>query len=267
MAIADTRSARIPLFFSSEPREVSIKQRILSIYYESGEIYGASKIRHELWKEGHIISEKTVGNYMREIGLKACYINPYTVTTIDPDFDSNLRNLFRKKYNPIQPNSIRCSDRTYIPTDEGFCYLTGIMDLYSRRIIAWRVSDSLEAKWVVECEEEAKRKRLRSEALIFHTDCGSQYVSEAYHWVLGNINPRYSRKAGPWDNAFMELFRALIKREWLNRFRITTHEEAHSLVFEYIEVFYNPVRSHSYCIYLSPKQYKDKLSGLHRKVV
>ncbi len=84
------------------------------------------------------------------------------------------------------------------------------MDLYSRRIIDWRVSDSLEAKWVVGCVEEAKRKRPSNEAIILHSDRGSQYVSEAYHRVLDNINPGYSRKAGLRENAFMESFLALI---------------------------------------------------------
>lgn len=238
----------------------------MSIYYESREIYGAPKICQELRKDGHRISEKTVGNYMREMELRACYVKPYTVTTIDPDFDSRLRNLLRENYNPSYPNSVWCSDITYIPTNEGFCYLTSIMDLYSRRIIAWRLSETLEAKWVVECVEEAKQKRRSSEALILHTDRGSQYVSEAYYRALGNIDPSYSQKASPWENACMESFHALIKREWLNRFKIRSYEEAYRLVFEYIEAFYNTIRSHSHCDYLSPKQYEDRLDGLQRKV-
>ncbi len=85
-------------------RKEMIKQRILSVYYKSREIYGAPKIGQELRKEGHKISVKTVGNYMREMRIKACYVKPYTVTTIDPDFDSNLRNLLRENYNPSSPN-------------------------------------------------------------------------------------------------------------------------------------------------------------------
>lgn len=249
----------------SQRKEI-IKRRILSIYYKSREIYGAPKICQELRKEGHKISVKTVGNYMREMRIKACYVKPYTVTTIDPDFDSNLRNLLREKYNPSSPNSVWCSDITYIPTKEGFCYLSSIMDLYSRRIIAWRLSDTLEARCVVECVEEAKKKRQSSEAIILHTDRGSQYVSDAYYRALGNIDPSYSRKASPWENACMESFHALIKREWLNRFKIKTHEDARKLVFEYIEAFYNTTRTHSHCNYLSPKQYEDKLEWIQKMV-
>lgn len=92
------------------------------------------------------IAEKTVGNYMREMGIKARYIKPFIKTTIDPDFDNNLKNLLQEQFNPEKPNAIWCSDITYIYTKEGFVYLTSIMDLFSRRIIAWRLSETLEAK-------------------------------------------------------------------------------------------------------------------------
>lgn len=81
--------------------------------------------------------------------LRPGYVKPYTVTTIDSDIDSRLRNPLKENYNPACPNSVWCSDIAYIPTDEGFCYLTSIMNLYSRCIIAWRISDTLEAKWVL----------------------------------------------------------------------------------------------------------------------
>jgi len=88
---------------------------------------------------------------MREMGIKAYYIRPYTKTTVDPDFDSNLKKLLKEQFSPEKPNAIWCSDITYIHTQEGFSYLTSIMDLFSRKIIAWRLSQTLEAKWVVEC--------------------------------------------------------------------------------------------------------------------
>ena len=101
--------------------------------------------------------------------------------------------------------------------------------------------------------------------LLFSIDRGSQYVEKP---ITGpyNIDPSYSQKASPWENACMESFHALIKREWLNRFKIRSYEEAYRLVFEYIEAFYNTIRSHSHCDYLSPKQYEDRLDGLQRKV-
>ncbi|MDO5033576.1 MAG: integrase core domain-containing protein [Eubacteriales bacterium] len=138
---------------------------------------------------------------------------------------------------------------SYIPTGQGF----GIIDLYTRLIIAWRLSRTLEAKFVVECIEEARRKRRGAKPLIFHTDRGSQYVSKAYQKAVAGIRASYSQKASPWQNACIESFHALIKRECLNRVSIRDYDHAYRLVFAYIEAFYNTVRSHSHCNYLSPQ--------------
>ena len=114
-----------------------------------------------------------------------------------------------------------CSDITYIPTDQGFVYLTSIMGLFSRRMIAGRLSTTLEAKWVVECIADARQKRRGAKPLIFHTDRGSQYVSQAYLKAIGSsVRASCSQKVSPWKNACIESFYALIKREWLNRFDI-----------------------------------------------
>ena len=137
-----------------EKRKELIKERILAVYHESHQNYGTPKIAECLRREGEKIADKTVGNYMRELGIKAQYVRPYTVTTIDPDLSSRLRNILKEKFDPGEPDAVWCSDITYIWTLEGFVYLTSIMDLYSRKIIAWVVSDTLEAKYVVEAVEQ-----------------------------------------------------------------------------------------------------------------
>jgi putative transposase len=238
-------------------RKQQMKQLILDIHLQSKQIYGAPKITKELEKMGIKIAEKTVGNYMKEMGIKAHYIKPYTRTTIDPDFDKNLKNLLKEQFNPEKPNAVWCSDITYINTDKGFVYLTSIMDLFSRRIIAWRLSETLEAKWAVECVNEAKKLRRTTQPLVLHSDRGCQYVSEQYLEALGKIMPSYSSKASPWQNACIESFHALIKREWLYCFKIEDIYHAYKLVFEYIETFYNTIRSHSHCEYLSPQEYEN----------
>jgi putative transposase len=144
---------------------------------------------------------------MREMGIKACYVKPFTKITLDPDFDSNLKNLLKEQFNPEKPNAIWCTDITYIHTKRGFAYLTSIMDLFSRRIIAWRLSETLEAKWVVECVLEAKELRRTTKPLILHSDRGSQYVSGSYLEALNRIMPSYSQKLVrgkmPVSNPFM----------------------------------------------------------------
>lgn len=250
-------------------RKAAMKQRILAIYEESHKNYGASKITECLRREGQKIAEKTVGNYMGELGIQAQYIKPYTVTTIDSDFDSRLKNILDENFNPSRPDAVWCSDITYIWTFAGFVYLTSIMDLYSRKIIAWVLSDSLEAKYVIEAVEKAKRTRSVDKPLVIHSDRGIQYVCRDYEEATKGMQRSYSKKAYPWDNACIESFHALIKREWLNRFRIINYDHAYRLVFQYIETFYNTVRIHSHCGYRSPneyeKEYKRKLEQMEQR--
>lgn len=107
-----------------ELRKQAIKERILEIYHESHQNYEAPKITECLKKEGEIIAEKTVGNYMRELGIKAQYVKPYTVTTIDPDFSEELENILDERFNPAESDPVWCSDITYIWTLAEFVYLT-----------------------------------------------------------------------------------------------------------------------------------------------
>lgn len=240
-----------------DKRKASLKKRILSIYEDSHQNYGAPKITECLRQEGEKIAERTVGNYMRELGIKAQYIKPYTAATIDPDFSGELKNVLEEGFSPERPDAVWCSDITYIWTFEGFVYLTSIMDLYSRKIIAWELSDTLEAKHVIEAVRKAKEARKIHQPLVLHSDRGIQYVCRDYKEITKGIQKSYSKKAYPWDNACIESFHALIKREWLNRFKIFNHAHAYQLVFQYIETFYNTVRIHSHCGYLSPNGYED----------
>lgn len=241
-----------------EQRKNKIKNKICDIYDESHQNYGAPKIANKLKEEGETISEKTVGNYMREMGLKAQWIKPYTITTIDSDFSEEYKNILDEQFNPDSPDAVWCTDITYIWTYEGFVYLTSIMDLYSRKIISWVLSDTLETKWVVEAVNKAKRARNVSKPLILHSDRGRQYTAKDYADTTSGMTLSYSKKAYPWDNACIESFHSLLKREWINRFKIIDYNHAYKLIFEYIEAFYNTVRIHSHCDYVSPNEYEKK---------
>ncbi len=241
-------------------RKKAIKKSITQIYHESHQIYGAPKITHLLKEQGHVIAEKTVGNYMRELGIKAIWVSPYRRTTINPDFDDNLKNILKRNFNPKSPNAVWVTDITYIYTLSGFVYLTSVMDLYSRLIIGWQLSDNLSTASVLQAIKKAKANRVLEQPVIIHSDRGVQYVSKTYIDALpvGNFIRSYSQKGTPWDNAVIESFHALIKREWLNRFVIQHLSHAHELVFEYIETFYNTKRIHSHCVMKSPYEHEEK---------
>lgn len=241
-------------------RKKVVKEHITEIYNESNQIYGAPKITHLLREEGHIIAEKTVGNYMRELGIRAIWVSPYKRTTIDPDFDSNLKNILDRNFNPKTPNTVWVTDITYIYTLSGFVYLASIMDLYSRTIVGWHLTDSLSTASVLRAIEKAKTNRKLEYPIIIHSDRGTQYVSKSYIEATpaSNFIRSYSNKGNPWDNAVIESFHALIKREWLNRFVIQHLSHAHELVFEYIEAFYNTKRIHSHCMMKSPYEHENQ---------
>jgi len=241
---------------NQQKRIQSVKERIQKIYDQSYQNYGAPKITKEIQKDGEKISERTVGKYMRELGIKAQYIKPYTITTKDSDFSSKLENILDEQFNPSLPNTVWCTDITYIWTNAGFIYLTSIMDLYSRRIIAWTLTETLQVSCVIDTINKAKDNREMVSPVIIHSDRGSQYVSKEYKKATTNMTTSYSKKAFPWDNACIESFHAIIKREWINRFIIKNYHHAYALVFEYIEAFYNTVRIHSHCNYMSPDEFE-----------
>ena len=247
---------------ASQQRKQTVKHKIQKIYDDSKQNYGAPKITRELRKSGEVIAERTVGKYMKEMGLRAQWSKPWIATTIDSDFSKHLHNILDEQFNPDRPNAVWCTDITYIWTLDGFVYLTSIMDLYSRKIIAWTLSDSMDVSFIIETINKAKSRRNTDLPLILHSDRGSQYVSKAYREATEKFQLSYSHKGYPYDNACIEAFHSLIKREWLNRFRILNLEHAHTLVFEYIEAFYNTVRIHSHCEFMSPDQYEK----LYRKV-
>ena len=246
----------------SKQRKEAVKKEIQNIYDKSKQNYGAPKITAELRKSGETISERTVGKYMREMGIKAQWIKPWTTTTRDSDFSNQLHNILDEQFNPERPNAVWCTDITYIWTQNGFVYLNCVMDLFSRKIIAWTLADTMEVSTVIETINKAKARRNTDLPLIIHTDRGSQYVSKAWFEATLGMERSYSHKGYPYDNACIESFHSLIKREWLNRFGIINYDHAYKLVFEYIEAFYNTVRIHTHCDYMSP----DDFEKLYQKV-
>ena len=240
----------------SKKRKARMKEKIQTIYEKSHKNYGAPKIAEELRKGGETIQTKTVGNYMREMGIQARWVKKSIRTTIHPDFSEALQNILQEQFNPPKPNAVWVSDITYIWTQEGFVYLTSIMDLFSRKIISWELSRTLEAVHVVKAVEKAKALRNIDKPLVFHADRGSQFVCQAFLDATKEMINSYSKKAYPWDNACIESFHALIKREWIYFYKILDYQHAYRLVFEYIETFYNTVRIHSHCGYLSPDHFE-----------
>ena len=146
---------------------------------------------------------------MREIGSSACVVKPYTVTTHSEDFSGKLKNVLKREFSPEVPNVVWCTDITYKYTRNEFVYLSCIIDLFSRKTVSWELALLLKIKYVISAVHKA-----------IHTNRGIQYTSVSYYDETEGIIKSYSSKANSWENACIESFHALIKRELLNRFDI-----------------------------------------------
>ena len=124
------------------------------------------------------------------MGIRAQWSRPWTITTKDSDFSTELQNILEEQFNPDRPNAVWCSDITYVWTIDGFVYLTSIMDLFSRKIIAWTLSKALEVSCVIDTINKAKVRRNVDQPLIIHSDRGSQYVAREYN----KGNRKYAEK-------------------------------------------------------------------------
>jgi putative transposase len=143
----------------SENHRKQTKNKIQDIYKRSYQIYGAPKITAVLRRQENPISERTTSKYKREMGIRALWVKHWTHTTIHSDFDLQLKNILNEQFNPSELNQVWASDITYIWTDEGFVYLTSVINLFSRGVLAWTFSTTLVAKYVLETVQKAIRER------------------------------------------------------------------------------------------------------------
>ena len=168
-------------------------------------------------------------------------------------------NLLLDRETPKAINEVWLQDITYLPSAEGWLYLAGVLDLYSRKVIGWSMQERLETKLPLAALEMALKGRARPSPVIHHSDRGSQYASQEYRQMLSanGLIASMSRKANCYDNAPMESFWASLKKELVYQESFLTIEAAKANLFEYIEVFYNRQRRHSALDYRSPAEFES----------
>ena len=169
----------------------------------------------------------------------------------------------RRDFKPDAPGQVWASDITSIATDEGWLYLATTLDLCSRRIVGWSMSNSMETKLVLDALGMAVRARFPQRGLIHHSDRGSQYASNAFREELKShgIRASMSRIGNCYDNAVAECFFHSLKSELVHREDFESRDEARAAVFDYAEVFYNRVRPHSTLVYLTPIEFELAISA------
>ncbi len=230
------------------------------IHKRSRNTYGSPRVHQQLLAEGTNISRGRVERLMRAKGICGKRKHKFCTTT-DSKHDLPVAdNVVDREFSVGEPDKVWVSDITYIPTGEGWLYLAGVVDLGTRAVVGWSMSESLERQLVMDALEMAYRRRHPQKGLIHHSDRGSQYASEGYRNLICGYGMQMSmsRRGNCWDNAVMESFFGTLKQELIYDRRYRTRAEARAEVFEYIEVFYNRQRLHSSLGYLSPADYHKK---------
>ena len=243
-----------------EVENQEILDQICQIHHESRKTYGSPRITVELRSRDIFVSRPRVARLMKKANIRSKTVKKFKVTTDSKHQYRIMDNKLNRAFKVDRIGKVWVSDITYIPTAQGWLYLTIIMDLADRRVIGWSISDSLKTSdTVIPAWKMACINRPISEKLIFHSDRGVQYSCNEFTLLLDadkNVDRSMSRKGNCWDNAVAESFFKTIKTEMVYDHQFLTKRQAKLEIFDYIEIWYNRKRRHSALGYLSPELFE-----------
>lgn len=252
---------RSPSEREKENRELAIK--IKAIFDDEKSRAGSPRITKRLNTEGECVGKHRVARIMRLNGWRARAAKKFKATT-----NSNHRlpvapNLLQQNFLAHNPNEKWVSDITYVWTEEGWLYLAVVMDLYSRMVVGWAISERMTSQLVIDALQMAIWRRKPPRGLIIHSDRGSQYCSYDYQKILTRhgLVCSMSKRGDCFDNATMESWNHSFKVEAIHGEKFITRAIAKNHVFEYIEIYYNRKRLHSMLGYKSPELFEVKMAA------
>jgi len=227
---------------------------VAAIHAESQRRYGSPRVHRELRARGQHVGRKRVARLMRTQGLRARVPRRFRTTTDSQHALPIAPNVLARRFTAPAPNTVWVTDMTYLWTLEGWLYLVVILDLFSRRVVGWAMSERMTRQLALDALTMALTHRGPAPGLIHHSDRGSQYASGDYRRLLTahGIVCSMSRRGDCWDNAVAESFFSTLKLELVYESAWRARAEARAAVFEYLEAFYNGQRLHSSLGYLSP---------------
>jgi len=238
--------------------------QVRASFEQSDGTYGSPRVWRDLRAWGYPCSRERVARLMREAGLQGRRRRRRLPGDAGVRSASSVApNLLDRQFEASGPNQRWVADFTYIWTAEGWLFFAAVLDLYSRRIVGWSASHTMTAQLVADALIMAVWRRGRPTSLLHHSDQGSQYQSEAFQRLLGELGIvcSMSRSGDVWDNSAMESFFSSLKTERVNRRVYASRDEARADVFDYVERFYNRRRQHSTLGYLSPAAYEDAMAS------
>jgi len=243
-----------------QERSDRLLMKIRLVHQENRELYGSPRVHRALLVEGQRVSRNTVAKLMRRAGIRAKSRKRFVPRTTDSAHHKPVAdNRLARDFAASAPDQKWLADITYIPTAEGWFYLAGVLDCFSRRIVGWSMTDHLETGLAADALKMALLQRCPDgQDLLHHSDRGVQYASDDYQHLLKEhgIEVSMSGKGDCYDNAMMESFWATLKTELVHQQEYASHEQARRSIFEYIEVFYNRKRLHSSLGYVSPESFE-----------
>lgn len=241
----------------------AIKAKIAQVHEASRGTYGSPRMTVALHEQGEQVGRNRVARLMKEAGLQGRQARRYRVRTTDSAHNYPIApNLLAEAPTPTKPDEVWVTDITYVETGEGWLYVAGVLDLYSRRLIGWAMGSSLATALPLAALHMALRRRQPGAGLLHHSDRGCQYASAEYRSALARHGcvASMSRRGNCYDNATMEAFWSTLKNELIYRRRFATRDEATTAIFDYIESFYNRTRLHSALGFKSPLAYESNLN-------
>ncbi|MBU0692152.1 IS3 family transposase [bacterium] len=247
---------RSPVAEAQAKERLDLQDKIEQLAFDNSG-YGYRRITAELHRQGVIVNHKVVLKIMRESDLLVRPLRGFIITTDSKHHFPVYPNLYQNQW-PDAPNRIWVADITYIRLPLGFVYLAVILDVFSRKVIGWALSRSMEATLVIEALQMALQDRKPPPGLIHHSDRGVQYACHAYTDLLKQhgVQINMSRKGNPYDNAVAESFFKTLKKEEVYLSDYQTPEEARRQIQRFIELVYNPKRLHSALGYRPPAEFE-----------
>lgn len=241
--------------------DARLTTHIQQVFVDNRGRYGSPRIHAELADLGWRCSRKRVARLMREHGMDARRRKRFRpITTRRNPAHAVAPNLLEQDFTASRPNEKWTGDITYVPTAEGWLYLAVLLDVFSRRVIGWAMSEHCDGLLVETALRMALARRKPKKDLLHHTDRGSQYTSTPYRQLLEqvDITMSMSGKGNCYDNAITESFFGSVKDECVHRSVYHSREEARQSLFEFLEVFYNRKRRHSSLRYVSPVAFEQR---------
>ena len=232
--------------------------KVRAIHFSSRQTYGSRRMSKALKEDGEAVGRYQARTLMRQAAVAVRRKKHFKVTTDSRHDDPVALNLLNRKFEVGTPNRVWAADITSLWTEEGWLYLAVVLDLFSRKVVGWSMSSQMKAGLVGDALRMALLIRKPDRGLIHHSDRGSQYAGQDYQALLSEYGMicSMSRKGNCWDNAVAERFFRSLKSDQTEHRRYATREEAKKDVIDYIEMFYNSRRYHSYLGYVSPAEYE-----------